>query len=185
MRKILAVLLAAALVPAGISAAAQKKKAPAKKTTSSAKKSTAKKSTSTKKPSSTAKRSTSAKKTTASAKKSTSSSKKKTTSSRRSSSSRSRRTSASSGQSWRSRQLAPAEDRYREIQQALISKGYLEGEATGKWGSDSVAALRHFQEDQSLEPSGKINSLSLIALGLGPKYDTAAVTAAPPAVPAP
>lgn len=177
MRKILAVFLAAALMPAGIGAAT-KKKAPAKKTTSTAKKTTAKKSASTKKPSST-------KKSTASAKKSTSSSKKRTTSSRRSSSSRSRRTSSSSGQTWRSRQLAPAEDRYREIQQALISKGYLQGEATGKWGSDSVTALRHFQEDQSLEPSGKINSLSLIALGLGPKYDTAAVTAAPPPVPAP
>ena len=33
----------------------------------------------------------------------------------------------------------------------------------------STEALRRFQQDQNLEASGKLDSLSLIALGLGPK----------------
>ena len=39
-------------------------------------------------------------------------------------------------------------------------------------------ALKKFQSEQNLESTGKINSLSLIALGLGPKRETA--SAAPP-----
>jgi peptidoglycan hydrolase-like protein with peptidoglycan-binding domain len=61
----------------------------------------------------------------------------------------------------------------------LADKGYLKGEPNGKWGPDSVEALRSFQRDQNLEPSGKIDSVSLIALGLGPKYQTAAAPPAP------
>jgi hypothetical protein len=78
---------------------------------------------------------------------------------------------------WRNRQLAPTTDRYREIQTALAEKGYLKSEdANGAWNQNSIDALKHFQEDQKLDPSGKINSLSLIALGLGPKRDATAVT---------
>jgi hypothetical protein len=74
---------------------------------------------------------------------------------------------------WRNRQLAPSQDRYREIQQALAAKGYLQPEqATGAWDQNSLDALKRFQIEQNLEPSGKINSLSLIALGLGPKHDS-------------
>jgi hypothetical protein len=69
----------------------------------------------------------------------------------------------------RSHQQAPSPERYKEIQQALASKGYLQGEPTGEWGPDSVDALKRFQTDQNLMPDGKIGSLSLIALGLGPK----------------
>ena len=88
----------------------------------------------------------------------------------------------------RSYQQAPTADRYREIQQALASKGYFHGEPNGQWGSDSTDALKRFQSEQSLMPDGKITSLSLIALGLGPKRLTAkSETAAPPpaASPAP
>ena len=81
----------------------------------------------------------------------------------------------------RSYQQAPTSDRYREIQQALVSKGYLQGEPSGKWGPDSTEALKRFQAEQNLMPDGKINSLSLIALGLGPKR----LTAKSDAVPAP
>jgi peptidoglycan hydrolase-like protein with peptidoglycan-binding domain len=69
----------------------------------------------------------------------------------------------------RSYQQAPTPDRYKEIQQALADKGYFKGTVDGKWGSDSIDALKKFQTEQSLEPDGKIGSLSLIALGLGPK----------------
>ncbi len=81
----------------------------------------------------------------------------------------------------RSYQQAPTPDRYREIQQALASKGYLHGEPNGEWGADSADALKRFQADQNLMPDGKINSLSLIALGLGPKRLTAKSDATPQA----
>jgi hypothetical protein len=81
---------------------------------------------------------------------------------------------------WRNRQLSPTPDRYREIQSALASKGYLKpGDATGTWNQDSIDAMKRFQQDQKLDPSGKINSLSLIALGLGPKRETTASVAPP------
>src|SRR5262249_37188303 len=79
---------------------------------------------------------------------------------------------------WRNRQLAPTPERYKEIQSALAAKGYMKPEdATGTWNQDSIDALKRFQQDQKLDPNGKINSLSLIALGLGPKHEA---TAAPP-----
>jgi len=80
-------------------------------------------------------------------------------------------------------QQAPTTDRYREIQQTLASRGYFHGEPTGEWGPDSVDALKRFQADQNLAPDGKVGSLSLIALGLGPKRLTA--QAAPAAAPVP
>ena len=73
---------------------------------------------------------------------------------------------------WRPRQAVPSPERYKEIQDALIAKGYLRPEdASTGWNQTSVDALKRFQGEQSLDASGKINSLSLIALGLGPKYD--------------
>lgn len=73
----------------------------------------------------------------------------------------------------RSYQQAPSQERYKEIQQALAGKGYLHSDPNGAWGSDSVDALKRFQSEQNLTPDGKITSLSLIALGLGPKRLTA------------
>lgn len=75
-------------------------------------------------------------------------------------------------------QMRPAPERYREIQQALIDRGYLSGEASGEWTPDSVAALKRFQQDQRLDGNGKLDALSLIALGLGPKR-VASAEAAP------
>jgi hypothetical protein len=70
-----------------------------------------------------------------------------------------------------SRQSNPTPDRYKQIQQALAQKGYLPTEqANGQWTDASADALKKFQTDQNLDPTGKINSLSLIALGLGPKH---------------
>lgn len=84
--------------------------------------------------------------------------------------------------SWRNRQLQPTPDRYKEIQDALAAKGFLRPEeATGKWDQTSVDALKRFQEEQKIESTGKINSLSLIALGLGPRHDPTAAQAPPPA----
>jgi hypothetical protein len=74
---------------------------------------------------------------------------------------------------WRNRQLTPTPERYKEIQDALVAKGYLRSEDEGSgWNQASMDALKRFQGEQNIEASGKINSLSLIALGLGPKHDT-------------
>jgi hypothetical protein len=56
-------------------------------------------------------------------------------------------------------------------------------QANGQWGDSSAEALKKFQADQNLDGSGKINSLSLIALGLGPKHDTATVPKPAPSSP--
>ena len=80
--------------------------------------------------------------------------------------------------------MAPAPERYQEIQQALVSKGYLKPEqASGVWDQNSSDALKRFQGEQKLQSTGKIDSLSLIALGLGPKHDSAEARPAPLAAP--
>lgn len=66
-------------------------------------------------------------------------------------------------------QQAPTADRYTEIERALAERGYLLKEPDGKWDQRSSDALRKFQEEQSLPADGKLSSMSIIALGLGPK----------------
>ena len=86
---------------------------------------------------------------------------------------------------------APTPERYQEIQQALAARGYYKGPVNGTWGSDSVDALKRFQHDQNLTEDGKVGSLSLIALGLGPNRGTAGSVTKPgpiqppPATPTP
>jgi len=80
---------------------------------------------------------------------------------------------------WRNRQLSPTPARYKEIQQALVDKGYLKSEPNGVWDAESTAAMTQFQTDQKLSPTGKLSAASLIALGLGPKTAEGA-QAAPP-----
>jgi peptidoglycan hydrolase-like protein with peptidoglycan-binding domain len=66
------------------------------------------------------------------------------------------------------RQMAPTPQRYKEIQQALADKGYLKSEPNGVWDTESSEALRQFQTEHNLSPTGKLSSASLIGLGLGP-----------------
>jgi hypothetical protein len=67
------------------------------------------------------------------------------------------------------KQQTPSADRYREIQNALAAKGYLKTPPNGVWDHDSMDAMQRFQQDQKLEPTGKLTAKSLAALGLGPK----------------
>ncbi len=69
----------------------------------------------------------------------------------------------------RSSQRKPTMDRYKEIQQALIDRGYMAGPPDGMWGPDSSDAIKRFQRDQNLIEDGKLGALTLTALGLGPK----------------
>jgi hypothetical protein len=80
-------------------------------------------------------------------------------------------TEAEEATPWRPRQKQPAASRYLEIQNALVAMGYLKpGQATGSWHQTSIEALKRFQAAKQLKGSGRITSLSLIALGLGPKH---------------
>lgn len=81
----------------------------------------------------------------------------------------------------RSGQLQPAPERLKEIQQVLADKGYYKGEVNGQWDADSVEALKRFQNAQNIKDDGKINSLSLIGLGLGPNHANSISPVAPPA----
>lgn len=80
-------------------------------------------------------------------------------------------------------QQSPTQERYTEIQQALAARGFLQSEPNGTWDAASVDALKRFQEEQNLPPTGKITSLSLIALGLGPRRNPMTATAQPQTVP--
>jgi len=78
-------------------------------------------------------------------------------------------------------QLHPDPERYQTIQKALADRGYFKGDPNGTWGDDSSDAMRRFQTDQKIDNDGKIDALSLISLGLGPKHD--GTTAAEPKLP--
>ena len=77
-------------------------------------------------------------------------------------------------------QQHPEPGRYQEIQKALAERGYFKGEASGEWKDDSTEALKRFQADQKLPNDGKLNSLTLIGLGLGPKHEGGPLTPPPP-----
>lgn len=67
-------------------------------------------------------------------------------------------------------QQQPEPQRIREIQQALAGRGYAV-EPTGVWDAATIEALKRFQDDnniRNLTGKGKLDPLTLIALGLGP-----------------
>jgi peptidoglycan hydrolase-like protein with peptidoglycan-binding domain len=64
-------------------------------------------------------------------------------------------------------QMAPTSDRIREIQTALAASDAYKGEPTGKWDAASVDAMKHFQQVNGLNPTGKLDAHSLQKLGLG------------------
>jgi peptidoglycan hydrolase-like protein with peptidoglycan-binding domain len=102
---------------------------------------------------------------------------------RKAKSGKKRTSSGVAASSFQARQSGPTPERYREIQQALIDKGYLKSEPDGVWDTQSTDALRQFQTDQKLTPTGKITAASLIGLGLGPKDSDNASSAAPAETP--
>jgi peptidoglycan hydrolase-like protein with peptidoglycan-binding domain len=65
------------------------------------------------------------------------------------------------------RQTTPDPARIREIQQALTREGFHEVEPTGKWDEPSINAMKQFQQAKGLNPTGKIEAVSLQKLGLG------------------
>jgi hypothetical protein len=146
-----------AATPAPAGKAATKKAVAKKSAKSTAKSSTSVSHGSSPKKVTGRKQSTSSKQTTA-----------KQTSSKKTSGKRTSAKTAASGDR-RSTQREPDPERYKEIQQSLADKGYFAGPVNGTWGSESVEALKRFQRDENIGDDGKLGSLSLIALGLGPK----------------
>jgi peptidoglycan hydrolase-like protein with peptidoglycan-binding domain len=59
-------------------------------------------------------------------------------------------------------------ERATQIQTALIAKGYLTGEPTGRWDDQTVSAMQKLQSDNGWQTRITPDSRALIKLGLGP-----------------
>jgi len=77
-------------------------------------------------------------------------------------------------------QKAPTSDRVTEIQAALAKDGSFAGMPSGKWDDETAAALRRFQAAHGLNPTGKLDALSLQKLGLGSQTAGVAAPTPPP-----
>lgn len=62
-------------------------------------------------------------------------------------------------------------ERAQAIQQALIRKHYMSGDATGTWNEASEEAMRRYQADHGWQSKTVPDSRALISLGLGPSKD--------------
>jgi peptidoglycan hydrolase-like protein with peptidoglycan-binding domain len=58
--------------------------------------------------------------------------------------------------------------RATQIQTSLIKSGYLSGEASGHWDSQTESAMQKFQEDNGWQTKLIPDSRAIIKLGLGP-----------------
>lgn|GEM_PF-1053619 len=74
--------------------------------------------------------------------------------------------------------LIPRE-RVREIQLALIERGFLEGPPTGVYDARTVEAMKRFQEAEGIEVTGYPTAHALYRLGLHPAASSNGATAAP------
>jgi Putative peptidoglycan binding domain len=77
-------------------------------------------------------------------------------------------------------QKAPTSDRVSEIQAALAKDGSFSGMPNGRWDDETAQAMRRFQAAHGLNPSGKLDALSLQKLGLGSQTAGVAAPTPPP-----
>lgn len=73
-------------------------------------------------------------------------------------------------------QRAIDDSRATAIQSALIKQGYLSGEATGHWDSQTESAMQKLQADNGWQTKIIPDSRAIIKLGLGPNQDASAST---------
>ena len=59
-------------------------------------------------------------------------------------------------------------ERASEIQQALVQRGYLNVGPNGVWDDSTRGAMKRFQVESGLPPTGLPEAKSLMKLGLGP-----------------
>jgi photosystem II stability/assembly factor-like uncharacterized protein len=74
----------------------------------------------------------------------------------------------------RSRTRPVANEVVVQAQQALVSGGYHLGEPDGKAGPTTTAAIKKFQTDRHLPVTGKLDAITLAALGISAGTDSAA-----------
>ena len=77
-------------------------------------------------------------------------------------------------------QAAPTPDRINEIQGALAKSGAYTGSPSGKWDDSTVDAMKKFQASHGLNPTGKMDALTLQKLGLGSETAGMGVPTPPP-----
>jgi murein L,D-transpeptidase YcbB/YkuD len=77
-------------------------------------------------------------------------------------------------------QAAPTPERITEIQEALAKKGMLEGSPSGQWDDATSDAMKKFQSSNGLNPTGKLDALTLQKLGLGSETAGLAAPTPPP-----
>jgi Putative peptidoglycan binding domain len=77
-------------------------------------------------------------------------------------------------------QMAPTSERITEIQQALAKDGSYSAAPSGKWDDGTVDAMKKFQTTHALNPTGKLDALTLERLGLGSTTAGVAEPVAPP-----
>jgi photosystem II stability/assembly factor-like uncharacterized protein len=62
---------------------------------------------------------------------------------------------------------APGQETVVQAQQALLDAGYHLGEPDGKMGTATTASVKKFQTDRHLPVTGKLDAITLAALGIG------------------
>jgi len=77
-------------------------------------------------------------------------------------------------------QSVPSSERISEIQAALAKDGSFQGVPSGKWDDGTTEAMRRFQSAHGLNPTGKLDALSLQKLGLRSQTAGAAAPTPPP-----
>jgi peptidoglycan hydrolase-like protein with peptidoglycan-binding domain len=60
----------------------------------------------------------------------------------------------------------PGANMIRQAQQALNTKGFNVGRVDGKMGRETRQALRNFQNQQKLQPTGRLDNQTMAALGM-------------------
>jgi hypothetical protein len=77
-------------------------------------------------------------------------------------------------------QMTPTPERITEIQTALAKDGSYSAAPSGKWDDGTVDAMKKFQTTHALNPTGKLDALTLEKLGLGSTTAGVAEPVAPP-----
>ena len=63
---------------------------------------------------------------------------------------------------------AATDETVRDAQSALNARGYDAGAVDGRWGPNTQSALRRFQADRGLAPTGTLDDETRTALGVAP-----------------
>lgn len=70
-------------------------------------------------------------------------------------------------------------ERTMEMQRSLAARNLYQGKVDGVWGPKTESALRNFQTQNGLEPTGSLDSRSAVALGMKADKQTVSGTDAP------